>query len=204
MATTQQCTDSTPRAAALIRRVISGLSNRIRLSACVAPVAAVDVYAVAQNAECEQCQRSRQDLEYFVQSQPIHGCVEPMHQRGQPTRVAVFDATAGQPEAHSFGHAEMSPISIAKPKVDLQTDEVQECRKAAVAQHGAERAGNAQQDHAAVRGCLRAGRRFRTHGAPTAPDGHALTSSLEICPDSPCKSEGFSNPSVGLRSMSIQ
>src|SRR5260370_32930013 len=106
----------------VIRRPNSGSSNRIRAPACVAPVAAVDEYAVAQNAECEQCQRSRQDLEYFVQSHPIRRRVEPAHQLGQSARVAVLDATAGQPDAHSLGHAELSPISLAKPSADLQAD----------------------------------------------------------------------------------
>ena len=171
--------------------------NEVRniIQAFLDAITAIDEDAVPDDARGEQGERCRDDLEHPVQTEPIHRRIQPMHQCRHLTAIAVLDATARQAEAQPFAYSEMGPLAVAKPVINLHADEPEKSRHTAVPDQGAQDSRDAQCHIADVE------RTRRAHGAAA---GHALTSSREMRPDSACKSAGFSNLSVGFRSISIQ
>src|ERR1700679_2822869 len=183
------------------RTVIPCTSPRIRSAPPIAEsrglapgnaVPAIDEQTVSRNADREQGKRGRNHLDNLVHAQPVHRCVQPVHEGGEPACIAILHAALEQPNPQAVIHAHMRPLALTEPPIGLQPDQSQERKQTAVADHGADGADQPQ------------GRVAGFHGADPAAGGQAFTSRRTMRPDSPCRSAGFNRLSVGFKSMSIQ
>ena len=86
-------------------------------------VGGVDEQAVAENADEEKRQRRRQHLEHLVQAQPGHGRIEPTGEGGAPARQPVGAREVRERCAHAVVHADVRPLAVLEPAVNLKPDE---------------------------------------------------------------------------------